>query len=243
MSRRAFSGQVYSYDAGPSIRDFRGVPEACPQCKRGQELPNPYAIASSNAHNCFAFYQCMFQNCRSPFFAHYFKGPASSEYVLSGTQVPNYVEVPDDIPKIINELSPDYIRIYTQAHRAEQNGLDLIAGCGYRKALEFLIKDYCIKLVFDDKNDGKITPQQQKTIDSIKSAQLGSVINNHLGMPKVKTLAARATWLGNDETHYERRIENGDISVMKSLMKLVTHFIEAEEEAKKLETEIRPASQ
>lgn len=45
---------------------------------------------------------------------------------------------------IINEISPGFVKIYNQAHEAEIRLLDDIVGGGYRKALEFLIKDICI---------------------------------------------------------------------------------------------------
>ena len=35
-----------------------------------------------------------------------------------------------------------FLTIYNQSLSAEDNNLDQIAGIGYRKALEFLIKDY-----------------------------------------------------------------------------------------------------
>jgi hypothetical protein len=44
----------------------------------------------------------------------------------------------------ITKVSPDFCSIYAQAYKAEQYGLVLVAGPGYRKALEFLIKDYII---------------------------------------------------------------------------------------------------
>lgn len=46
--------------------------------------------------------------------------------------------------EIINSISPQFVLIYNQAYYAEQTNLDQICGVGYRKALEFLIKDYLI---------------------------------------------------------------------------------------------------
>lgn len=42
------------------------------------------------------------------------------------------------------EVSPNFKTVFCQASVAEATALDQIAGVGYRKALEFLIKDYCI---------------------------------------------------------------------------------------------------
>ncbi|MCL6446104.1 MAG: hypothetical protein K6T83_22115, partial [Alicyclobacillus sp.] len=120
----------------------------------------------------------------------------------------------------ITELSPSFVEIYNQASEAEHHGLDQVAGPGYRKCLEFLIKDYVIK-------------RTEK--DSVKREQLMSVIMNHIHHDRIKEIAKRAAWLGNDETHYERRWEDRDIQDLKKLINLVVHYIEMELEADQYE--------
>jgi len=44
--------------------------------------------------------------------------------------------------KTIFKISPDFCAIYVQAEEADQRRPALVAGPGYRKAFEFLIKDY-----------------------------------------------------------------------------------------------------
>ena len=51
---------------------------------------------------------------------------------------------PAYFPEEIMNISPMFILIYNQANEAESHELIQISGIGYRKALEFLIKDYCI---------------------------------------------------------------------------------------------------
>jgi hypothetical protein len=98
-----------------------------------------------------------------------------------------------------------------------------VAGPGYRKALEFLLKDYAIKL---NPNDA----------DWIRSAQLAPVISKHFADPRMSVVFSRATWLGNDQTHYERRWIDLDISHLKSLIDASVHFIEMERLASELPT-------
>ena len=86
---------------------------------------------------------------------------------------------------------------------------------GYRKAFEFLIKDYLIKNRSNDAN-------------AIKSAMLGACINNYVTDTNTKNVAKRVTWLGNDETHYERRWVDKDLSDLKTMINLAIHWIEAE---------------
>jgi hypothetical protein len=42
-------------------------------------------------------------------------------------------------------------------------------------------------------------------------------------------MAARAAWLGNDETHYGRKWEGKDLTDLKKLISLTLNWIQAEE--------------
>ena len=55
--------------------------------------------------------------------------------------------------EVIAKLSPTFIEIFTEAEEASQMGLVQIAGPGYRKAFEFLIKDYANSLAPDKTKD------------------------------------------------------------------------------------------
>jgi hypothetical protein len=127
----------------------------------------------------------------------------------------------------IKALSPAFVRIWTQAHKAESEGLDEIAGPGYRKALEFLVKDYAISLV---------TEEDEKT--KIKKIPLQSVIKEYLGEDKLHVVSSRAAWLGNDETHYERRWVGKDLRDLKRLIAATEHFIAMEKLAAALPKEM-----
>jgi hypothetical protein len=102
--------------------------------------------------------------------------------------------------------------IFSQAMEAESHGLGEIAVCGYRRALEFLIKDYCIS-----KDSGAKA--------TIEKEFLGACINNRVKDANIKACATRAAWLGNDETHYVRRWTNKDINDLKTLINLTMNWI------------------
>lgn len=120
----------------------------------------------------------------------------------------------NDWGEIISSISPNFIKIYNQSVFAEANNLDQIAGVGYRKSLEFLIKDYLISNATD-----------QKQISAIKSKFLGKCINEDIDNPQLKLVASRAAWLGNDQTHYEQLFDDRDISDLKRLIRLTVHWI------------------
>jgi hypothetical protein len=124
--------------------------------------------------------------------------------------------------EIITKLSPDFCAIYKQAHQAEQYRLDLVAGPGYRKALEFLIKDYIIS-GFTEKDEALAA---KKAI--VEKTQLGTCIATHIKSEQIKEIAKRAAWLGNDETHYVRKWEDKDLEDLKKLIRLTLHWIEIE---------------
>lgn len=125
--------------------------------------------------------------------------------------------VPDTItfsPQI-TQVSPKFIEIYNQAHQAEIYSLNDITGMGYRKALEFLIKDYAIHF-------------NQTKEDSIKNQSLAQCINTYIDNPKIKDLAEKSTWLGNDETHYVRKHPNYDINDLKRFIDTCVNYIDME---------------
>tara|TARA_B110000908_G_C10057333_1_gene358980 strand:- start:25 stop:744 length:720 start_codon:yes stop_codon:yes gene_type:complete len=110
------------------------------------------------------------------------------------------------------DISPSFAGLYKQAHSANFHGLKDVYGMALRKAFEFLIKDYCISKSPDD-------------TDKIKKEFLGSVIKNRITDQNIKICAERATWLGNDETHYERRWTSHDVQDLHTLVKLVLNWI------------------
>lgn len=61
----------------------------------------------------------------------------------------------------ITKLSPQFDKIYNQALAAESSGLDEIAGLGYRKALEFIVKDFAIYKHPDKTEEIKKLPLSQ----------------------------------------------------------------------------------
>lgn len=125
--------------------------------------------------------------------------------------------------EIIISISPQFASIYNQAYHAEQMRLDQICGVGYRKALEFLIKDYLISKVEDDAKK-----------ENIKNKFLNNCIQDDVQNENIKNVAKRAAWLGNDETHYTRKWEDKDVSHLKHLIDLTVRWIENEVETERV---------
>lgn len=112
----------------------------------------------------------------------------------------------------LSDVSEQFVEIFHQAEAAEAFNLTQITGIGYRKALEFLIKDYSIRL----------HPEQS---DSIKSAPLSQCIEKYIDHAKIKATAKAAAWIGNDESHYIRKWDNRDIADLKKFIMACSNWI------------------
>ena len=62
-------------------------------------------------------------------------------------------------------------------------------------------------------------------VESIKKATLGDCIKRHVDAAKIKSVASRATRLGNDKTHYLRKWVDQDINDLKTLVKLTENRV------------------
>ena len=118
-----------------------------------------------------------------------------------------------------------FVQIYNETNHAEQLGLSSIVGPGYRKALEFLIKDFLIS-----ENSGEK--------DQIVKMSLQNAIQQKIQDENLKACAERATWLGNDETHYLRKWTDKDINDLKVLITLSVNGIHNHLLTKKYEEEM-----
>lgn len=115
----------------------------------------------------------------------------------------------------INGLSPKFVSIYNQSELAESQALDELCGMGYRRALEFLVDSYIRKI------------KPNKSIDA--NLKLGTKISNYIDDPRIKTLAQKSAWLGNDATHIVNKHPNRKIVAdMKKFIKAMTTMIDAQ---------------
>ncbi len=174
-------------------------------------------------------FQCPRRTCLHIFIGRYHQTQTvggmcmAGDYMLKDTQPKSYLE--PDLSSEVVSISPSFKVIYGQAAQAESLGLGEIAGVGYRKSLEFLMKDFCIH-----KNPTKE--------DAIKKSPLAQVIKNHVTAQNIKDCAEKAAWLGNDETHYERTWKCKDISDLKQLIKLTCIWVESDLLTEKYMTEM-----
>jgi len=203
-------------------------PDICPVCHTAAEIKRDFAEGylfpheEENFHHYLQIiYRCPRLSCGTHFIVHY---EAPKNYERFGAPYHDYFhqkrifpKIPEKlkIPERVSAISTRFVDIVNQANAAEAHSLYDVAGMAYRKALEFLIKDYCINL----------NQSEEKVIRSIPLMQC---ISKYVSDGNLKECAKRAAWLGNDETHYEKIWTDHDIEDLKVLIRLTQNWIDNE---------------
>jgi hypothetical protein len=192
------------------------TPDTCPICHTAGTPINLGVIAATEDW-VDRVLRCPKDECQHVYIAQYRSmsrpnvGPIA--YQLKGAipVTPRGSELPPNVVR----LSPEFAKIFQQAEIAEQWGLEQIAGVGYRKALEFLMKGYAIS-------------GHSGEAEKIKALPLMQCINLFVKDARIMEVSKRAVWLGNDETHYLRKWEDKDIKDLKALIHLTVLWIDME---------------
>lgn len=183
------------------------IEQTCPIChKAGKpEYANGCIVRSFNKDEkplLFTVWYCT--NCKKYYVSlyHMINGLKNVE---KDSQYPYPKEVEENsIPQDIKDKYPDFTRIFSEACECERLGLLSIAGTGYRKALEFLVKDY-------------LQQEQGLTKESIGECRLEKCCQK-IEFEPIRKLSNAVTWLGNDETHYVVKHPEYDINEMKGFL-------------------------
>lgn len=186
--------------------NFPRLPKECPNC---------HTKLNTKPLNCYKSNNLIFQvhfcpECNKIFISE-FKNLSDPMLIKSYPQT----VIKETFPQDIIKRSPKFFEIYNQAYQAEQENLLEICGMGYRKALEFLVKDYLIS-TFPEKED------------DIKNSFLGNCIEKYITHPKIKACASRAVWLANDYSHYIKKHTDKDLSDLKNLIFATVSWINTE---------------
>lgn len=222
---------IFENGAELGIRvELNTLPDFCPICNHAAQLIfiNGFASRSRSvigARECMqTVVQCPRNDCKRYSIAYYSTLSSTMRNFKYEYSLPKFNQ-PRCFSDSISEMSPEFISIYNQALDAESKGLDKITGVGFRKALEFLIKDYLIKN----------NPERE---EDIKIKSLGNCIQDDVKDKNIKSVSKRAVWLGNDETHYIRKWDGKDVNDLKMLIDLTLYWIDSEELTLKLEQDM-----
>lgn len=215
MSNMSKDALVLTPRAGQQQRPNFEIPSECPVCHAHVAPVFIHAYALALGEPAEVAWRCTNDKCDRIFIASYRWTPDGNSHYYAVEGVAPFMPQGREFSDEIIRISPDFVALFNEALAAESYGLSRVSGPGYRKALEFLIKDYLISLSPPDE-------------EAIGGQALGQCIENRVASSKVKTCAKRAAWLGNDETHYRRRWTEKDLSDLKILLELAVHWIEDE---------------
>lgn len=188
----------------------------CPICNKSIMPIEKSHFYNSDSNMYFFTFQC--PACNKGFIAYYDDTDNDESYqgiwysVLHLKNIYPRIPIKKQFDESIISLSETFCDIYNQAYVAEQTDLNQIAGMGYRKSLEFLIKDYCVR-------------KNEHEAEKIKGTLLGQVINDYIDNDKLKNLAKASVWIANDETHYVRKYEDKDIIDLKKFISATVAYI------------------
>lgn len=208
--------------------EINRLPDSCPLCHKGIEPIKRFGWCEIESLQLIL--QCPKTECRELFIAYYRRyesiGESSEyEYIYRLTGYAPWSVEEEDFPEEVVQISKKFPEIYNQAKEAEERKLKEICGAGYRRAFEFLIKDYL-------KKEGVEKPK------IIEATPLGVCIKTYIKSERIKDCAERAAWLGNDETHYIRIWEKKDLEDLKNLIQLTVHWIHDEHLTRKIKAEM-----
>ncbi|MFV8211988.1 hypothetical protein ACMZ62_07635 [Streptococcus pluranimalium] len=194
------------------------IDDLCPNCKKPTNphlVNSDYVELETNKYSSVATFRCL--GCKHYWVEEFI---ATKRYINNQTKyniehlkvIPN---LPSDIPisDDVELISPIGKQIYVQALKAEHEQLDHIAGIGYRKALEFFVKDFSIATHQDD--EAKIIKMPLK-----------QVIEKYINDEDLKTFALASAYIGNDEGHYYRNNPDKDFNHLKNYLHGVIHYME-----------------
>lgn len=190
------------------------LPDECPHCfKSIQPVELGAHEFQNNDGEWFLSVMSLCKACYRPFISLHditkdLGNKYNSEMVFCGPKGYHSKKFDD----VLEQISPSFVRAYNQALEAESAGLSEITGLGFRRAVEFLVKDYLVSENPDDK-------------DKILGMDLSKVINQYVKDEKIRSNVLQAYWLGHDYTHYIKVYEEADLTDLKAYIAGAVYWI------------------
>lgn len=235
MGTKDFFSKLYTFNGKNYLLP---TPRKCPHCLGIVSLSVLGVFPGPISEEGLMIYLFLFQChlCNEMFIGRYLKN--NTEFYQDGKILRNKFFYPNAefekkvFPPEINAISSHFVEIYNQSAKAEHYGCIDIAGAGYRKATEFLIRDFA----------KKIHRKKGKEINATTATR--NVINNFLqDFPELREAADAALDLGNDETHYLKNYKSYDLEDLKDFLEItvarivsitkLSHFKKKKAELKK----------
>lgn len=177
-------------------------PQQCPVCLHDIQLKPLCKTTGSNGQ--MWLFQCPRQQCRAVFSLLFHKDGKLAELPSSDQTFFDKEE--------LSKISEHFVETYDQAEKAERLKLTEIYGEAYRKATEYLVKDFLIKFGNLNKNEDQIL--KMNLSDAAKK----------LPDKRLVDLALASTWLGNDQTHPLQKHPEYGVKELKKFIEELAAF-------------------
>lgn len=185
------------------------LPKTCPHCHR-EILPN---VITEYCDDTSGSLFCNCDLCKKTFLIYVeklYKSPKKNNIVIYPRSI-DYLNLSD----IIYQISSRFVDIYNQAMITNNMKLNLVSGPAFRKAFEYLVKDYAIY-------------KNPKSANKIKSYKVIKVINEFLNFEPLNLLLEASNIIGNDETHYEKRYDELSVEELIQFINSIIKYIDYE---------------
>lgn len=219
--------RIESIQIGTNCRETITIEteKICPHCKYtfdGTALYSGHIQISYPLYTAFVLHFC--HSCEHAFLTQY---EGVDGFLTKFETYPSAL-CETQLDPLLSNISPKFVEIFHQAEQAEGYGLMEICGIGYRRALEFLIKDYLIHDSPENKDQIQKTPLSQ-CIRSIPD-------------DRIKATAERSAWLGNDYAHYVSKHPERDLDDLKNLVIATAYWVSMTLYTQKITSEIQAKS-
>lgn len=186
------------------------VENCCPFCGTYNDPTKITDLNNIKSDNVLKIFSIIFKTtCCSKYFVSFYtynqfmNGKTEHLFTYPNTK-------PKTLPKEFGNISPNFVKMFNQASTAVDLGFVELACIGYRTSIEFLLKDFLIK----------IRNLDEKTISKMP---LANVIS-HFEEKEIGISADVVRIFGNDKTHYIEKY-NFDIKQVELYLKFLMDSI------------------
>ena len=198
--------------------------DMCPLCHFGMDLSqyswrnfHDWSHADQQDFSIFSMYVC--PHCHRGFVVVHkmvVSGgcEGAGECVVreeSQAAYPHIVKL-SDMDDVVYSVSPKFYDVYQQCLTAKANGLYDLYGMGFRKAVEYLVTDFAIKM----------RPEEN---DKIRDMSLHNRIMRYISDDDVRKTLLACKLLGNNEVHYDNSNTSDDMILFEKLIGDVIRYI------------------
>ena len=164
-------------------------PNACPHC--GIYIESVDKLVSSADNIVLILFTCTVPTCKKVYYAVYEKGYVNANITNLDFNVTYPLPQMENMPKTLLDFSEPFANKCREAFTAEKVGHFELAACGYRNAVEALLKDYVVAYCGCNLSDKEL---RKLTIDKCIKDYLSDLDT---------TVSAYFTKVeGNKATHY-----------------------------------------